>query len=57
MSLLRKVETYLRSSGTSASTFGRRVARDPRLVQDMRNHREVGAKLRARIEAELERGQ
>lgn len=49
--VLRKVERYLRASGMSATAFGRRVARDPRLVHDLRRGREVGARLRARIES------
>ncbi|HEV2567321.1 hypothetical protein [Sphingomonas sp.] len=35
----------------SATTFGRTVARDPRLVHDLRRGREVGARLSARISA------
>ncbi|WP_302477397.1 hypothetical protein [Sphingomonas sp. ID1715] len=35
----------------SATRFGRTVARDPRLVHDLRRGREPGARLRARITA------
>ena len=49
--ILRQVERYLRSNGMSATTFGRRVARDPRLVHDLRRGREPGARLTARIAA------
>ena len=47
----RKVETYLKTSGMSATEFGRRVARDPRLVHDMRRGREVGPRMVERIDA------
>ncbi len=49
MTLLRQIETYLRQSGLAPTTFGRFAAHDPRLVFDLRNGREVGAKLNARI--------
>lgn len=47
----RKVEQYLKRSGMSATRFGRLVARDPRLVHDLRRGREPGARLVARIDA------
>jgi hypothetical protein len=49
--ILRKIEQYLRQSGMSATTFGRRVARDPRLVHDLRRGREPGPRLSHRIES------
>jgi hypothetical protein len=49
--ILRKVEHFLRDSGMSATAFGRRVARDPRLVHDLRRGREPGARLTARIDS------
>lgn len=47
----RKIEKYLKQSGMSATEFGRRVARDPRLVHDIRHGREVGTRLGERIHA------
>ena len=55
--ILRQVELYLRRSGMSATTFGRRVARDPRLVHDLRRGRELGERLRLRVQAFIESGQ
>lgn len=49
--MLWKVERFLKSSGMSPTAFGRQVARDPRLVHDMRRGREVGARLMKRIES------
>jgi 2,4-dienoyl-CoA reductase-like NADH-dependent reductase (Old Yellow Enzyme family) len=46
----RKIESYLRRHGMSATEFGRRAARDPRLVHDVRRGRELGARLVERIE-------
>jgi hypothetical protein len=54
MHLLRRVELYLRGSGTPATTFGRKAARDPRFVSDLRNGRELGPELQARIAAYLD---
>ncbi|WP_169746377.1 hypothetical protein [Sphingomonas changbaiensis] len=47
--ILRQVEQYLKHSGMSATAFGRQVARDPRLVHDLRRGREPGARLARRI--------
>lgn len=47
---LRKIEDYLRTSGMAATAFGRAVARDPRLVHDLRRGREPGPDLRQRID-------
>ena len=54
MHLLRRVEGYLRRSGTAPTTFGRRAVRDPRLVFDMRNGREPRPMTAARITAYLD---
>lgn len=51
--VLVKVERFLRKSGMPPTNFGRLAARDPRLVHDLRNGREPGAKMVARIEAFL----
>ncbi|MFN3747307.1 MAG: hypothetical protein ACK4SJ_01325 [Sphingorhabdus sp.] len=39
MHINRKIERFLRLHNMAPTTFGRRVARDPRLVLDMRNGR------------------
>lgn len=57
MSLLSQIDSYLRRTGTPASTFGRRAVNDPRLVRDMRAGRTPGARVRARVEAMLREGQ
>lgn len=48
--ILRKIEKYLKESGTPATRFGREAAGDPRLVSDLRNGREAGERLCRRIE-------
>jgi hypothetical protein len=53
MSLLGKINRFLRTTQMPETTFGRRAANDPRLVRDMRNGREPRAPLAARIEAFL----
>lgn len=52
--VLRKIEAYLRKSGTSPTRLGRELANDPRLVFDLRLGRQPGEKLRTRIERFLE---
>ena len=54
MHLLRRIERYLRRSGTPATRFGREAVRDPRLVRDMRYGRELGRKMIARISSHLD---
>ena len=51
-----RVEQYLRASGMSPTSFGRAVARDPRLVHDMRSGRQLGPRMVARIEAYIGAG-
>lgn len=51
MILLTKIDRYLRHTGMSPSTFGRRVANDPRLVGDMRNGRVPGPTMIKRVDA------
>ena len=53
MSLLRKIELYLRTSGMAPTRFGRDVVGDPRLVFDLRRGREPGPRICARINAYL----
>ena len=50
MSLLIRIDRYLRRTGTTPTAFGRRTVNDPRLVGDLRNGRSPGAGVRARIE-------
>lgn len=57
MTLLRRIELYLRTTGTPPTRFGRAVANDPRLVSDLRNGREPGERLVRRIESFLKSGQ
>ena len=56
MSVLRKIEKYLKESAMPPTRFGRLAVNDPRLVGDLRNGREPGSHLVARIEAFLARG-
>lgn len=53
MSLLGEIDIYLRRTGISPSTFGRRAVNDPRLVHDLRRGRTPGADIRSRVEAML----
>ncbi|WP_315760734.1 hypothetical protein [Sphingomonas sp. Y38-1Y] len=57
MELLPRIEAHLKATGIPVTRFGRTVARDPRLVLDMRRGREPGASMRARIEAYLADGE
>lgn len=54
MSVLGKIERYLRKTGKKPTRFGREVANDPRLVFDLREGRVMGRCLASRIEAFLE---
>jgi hypothetical protein len=47
----RQIERFLILHNYPASKFGRMVARDPRLVHDMRRGRELGAPMIARAQA------
>ena len=55
MSVLMRVQRYLKDSGMAPTLFGRRVANDPRLVLDMRNGREPRGPMVERIEAFIAR--
>jgi 2,4-dienoyl-CoA reductase-like NADH-dependent reductase (Old Yellow Enzyme family) len=55
MTLLRRIETYLRRSGTAATRFGRDSLKDPHLVGDLRNGRELRANTARRLGAHLDR--
>lgn len=54
MTLLRRIERYLRRSRMPPTRFGREVLRDPRLVHDMRRGREPRLRNAARIVAYLD---
>ncbi len=51
MHINRKIERFLRQHDMAPTTFGRRVARDPRLVLDMRNGRCLRPAMVLRAEA------
>jgi hypothetical protein len=54
MHLHRRIERYLRTRDVPPTRFGRLAANDPRLVRDLRNGRELGRRIAARIEAFLD---
>jgi 2,4-dienoyl-CoA reductase-like NADH-dependent reductase (Old Yellow Enzyme family) len=54
MHVLRRIERYLRRTNTPATRFGREAVRDPRLVLDLRNGRELRSHTAARISAYLD---
>ena len=43
------VERFLKETGLPPTKFGRLAARDPRLVLDMRNGREIGDRVATRL--------
>jgi hypothetical protein len=49
--MIRTIEKFLRETGMPWSKFGRLAVGDPRFVEDLRNGREPGAKVSARVEA------
>jgi hypothetical protein len=51
----REVERFLRRTGMSPTKFGRLAVNDPRLVFDLRNGREPGDSIVARILAFIAR--
>ncbi|OQW77690.1 MAG: hypothetical protein BVN33_01280 [Proteobacteria bacterium ST_bin13] len=53
MSMLLKVERFLRQSAMPPTKFGRLAVNDPRLVEDMRRGREPRERTAARIEAAI----
>lgn len=55
MHLHRRVETYLRHSGMTATRFGREAMGDPRFVFDLRNGRSPRPETSARLAAWLDR--
>ncbi len=51
MSLLIKIDSFLRRSAMPPTRFGRLAVRDPRLVGDLRRGREPGPSTIRRVEA------
>lgn len=49
--LVRRIERHLRKTGQPPTRFGREAVGDPRIVGDLKNGREPGAAIVARIEA------
>jgi hypothetical protein len=49
MELLRRIEKYLKRSGTPATRFGREAVHDPRFVLDLRNGREPRGATQKRV--------
>lgn len=49
VSLLTEVDAFLRRTQMPQSTFGRKAIGDPRLLNDMRNGRELRTKTQQRI--------
>lgn len=43
--LVKRIDAFLKYADMPPSVFGRSVARDPRLVSDLRNGREAGPSL------------
>jgi hypothetical protein len=54
MSLLRRIELYLKQSGTAPARFGRDAVGDPNLMRDLRNGRELRTRTAERLAAFLE---
>jgi 2,4-dienoyl-CoA reductase-like NADH-dependent reductase (Old Yellow Enzyme family) len=55
MHIRRRIELYLRHNDMPPTRFGREAIGDPRLVQDLKNGRELREKTRARLAAWLDR--
>lgn len=54
MSLLRRIERYLRAADMPAARFGRETVRDPRFVFDLRSGREPRRETEQRVNAWLD---
>jgi hypothetical protein len=54
MKLLRRIETFMRRTGTAPTRLGREAVGDPRFVFDLRNGREPRAPTSARVSAWLD---
>ncbi len=56
MSVLIKIDRYLRRTGMPVTKFGRLAVNDPRLVDDLKRGRQPGHAIVARIEAFIDGG-
>jgi hypothetical protein len=54
MHLLRRIERYLRGSGTTPTRFGRDAVRDPSFVFDLRLGRQPRPPVERRVQAYLD---
>lgn len=57
MSLLFKIQNYLRRTGMPETKFGRLAVNDPRLVGDLRRGRSPGTRVSTRVERFIMTGQ
>ena len=55
MTILMKIDRYLRQTGMPMTKFGRLAVGDPRLVHDLRRGRQAREPMVARIESFIER--
>ena len=55
MPLLRRIERYLRRSGTTPTRFGLDSVRDPRFVFDLRLGRQLRGATERRVQVYLDR--
>ncbi|MBU3077424.1 hypothetical protein [Sphingomonas quercus] len=53
MTLLRRIEIFIATTGVPATRIGREAVGDPRLVRDIRNGRQIGPAVAARLDAYL----
>lgn len=51
--LLIRIDRYLRHTGVPRTRFGREVARDPRLIDDLRGGRCLGQNLSVKVDTFL----
>ena len=56
MTLLRRIENFMAETGVPATRIGREAVGDPRLVRDIRNGRQIGPEVAARLDAYLAAG-
>lgn len=54
MNLLRRIELYLKQTGTAPARFGRDAVGDPSLMRDLRNGRELRPRTTERLVAFLD---
>lgn len=57
MSVMLKIDRYLRATGLPPTKFGRLAVNDPRLVGDLRRGRQAGPTLVAKVEAYIAQNQ